>query len=85
MADKFELNRGLIKVAWPGGGGHLIAREAFEKIGEPYFMRIWDEKLGVNIGEDISFMRRCQDRVVDIWCDTNLHYGHLDTRVFFPE
>jgi cellulose synthase/poly-beta-1,6-N-acetylglucosamine synthase-like glycosyltransferase len=81
----FQINRGLVKAYWVGGGGILVAREVFEKIGEPYFMREWDQRREVEVGEDVAFMRRLKAKGIDVWCDTDLHYGHLGTAEWLPK
>ena len=67
-----------------GFGSVLIAREAFERIPEPWFMHDWrnagEDPGYIWPGHDVYFCRKAQEAGVPIYCDmslTSLHAGKV--------
>jgi len=73
----FEVNRGLIKVDVCGGGGLAVSRSVYERIKPPYYERMLNYDKKSLLGEDLSFFRRCQEKNISVWCDTDLLYQHI--------
>jgi len=62
-----------------GFGGIMIHPSVFEKIPYPRFQGGWNWEVGSYIGEDTKFYHNCTQFNIDIWCDTDLSYGHIHT------
>lgn len=73
----FETGRGLVKVDSMGFGGVMTAREVFDKVPYPRFIRTWDHDNNNAVGEDFCFYARCKEKGIDVWCDTDLTYQHM--------
>jgi len=76
---------GLIKVDAMGMGGVMVDPEVFETLDLPCFTMRWDSKLARYPGEDIQFYANCKKKGIDVWCDTNLVFGHIVTRALTIE
>jgi hypothetical protein len=70
---------GLHKVYAMGFGGIAMTADVLNTIHYPRFQMKWDDELKGMIGEDFSFYSRCKTAGIDVWCDTDLVYGHLIT------
>lgn len=77
--DDIIVGRGLIKVDAMGFGGIMTSPEVFKIMKKPYFQMTWNRKLKGTIGEDVKFYINCKHAGIDIWCDTNLLYEHINT------
>ena len=71
-------NTGLQKVDSMGFGGTMTAISVYDKLEEPWFEGVEGH------GEDVAFCKRCKDAGVQVWCDTDLHYGHLTLQARYP-
>jgi len=67
--------QGLVKVDLVGLAGVLIKREVLETIPKPWF------ELTPEYGEDTLFWMKCHNFGIDLWCDTDLIFGHIHTVV----
>ena len=76
---------GLVKVDAMGMGGVMMKPEIFEELDLPCFTMRWDSKLARYPGEDIQFYANCKKKGIDVWCDTNLVFGHIVTRAIILE
>lgn len=72
------VGQGLIKVDAMGFGGIMTSSKVFKMMKPPYFQMTWNRKLKGSIGEDIKFYTNCKHAGIDVWCDTNLFYAHLN-------
>ena len=70
---------GLTKVNGMGMGGVLISMDVFKQIEYPYF-KIHSSPTYQKHGEDMTFYFKCRDAGIDVWCDTDLQYGHMSMR-----
>jgi hypothetical protein len=77
--------RGLIKVGAMGMGGVMVDPEVFDKLDLPCFTMRWNSQLARYPGEDIQFYANCKKKGIDVWCDTNLVFGHIVTRALTIE
>lgn len=75
--EDFQLRQGLQKVDAMGMGGIMMSRKIFDYLEEPYFLRKWSYETDTLIGEDLCFYNRCRKAGVDVWCDSDLLYGHI--------
>ena len=75
----FESHKGLVKVDSMGMGGVMTAKEVFDKVKYPRFIRTWDHDNNNAVGEDFCFYARCKENGIDVWCDTDLVFQHLVT------
>jgi len=75
----FETSRGLVKVDSMGLGGVMMAKELFDIVKYPRFIKTWDPEQNHPVGEDFAFYYRCKENGVDVWCDTDLIFQHLVT------
>lgn len=75
-----EPNQGLMKVDAMGMGGVMTHPDVFSKLDLPCFTMRWNSQLARYPGEDVQFYANCKKANIDVWCDTNLVYGHLTTR-----
>lgn len=57
----------------------LIKRDVFNKIKEPWFEFVWDEKHTKYIGEDYSFCDKAKQAGIEIWCDPTVIAKHSKT------
>jgi len=81
--EDFKVNRGLVKVDSMGFGGMMTHPSVFDEIDYPRFQRKWFEGNDGDYyrhGEDVVFNEKCRDAGIDVWCDTDLHYGHMALR-----
>ena len=72
--------KGLHKIYAMGMGGVMTKPEVFEKLDLPCFTMRWDSKLNRNPGEDVQFYVNCKKAGIDVWCDSDLVFGHIATR-----
>jgi len=77
--DDVTPGQGLIKVDAMGFGGVMTSLEVFKMMKPPYFQMTWNRKLKGSMGEDVKFYQNCRHAGIDVWCDTNLWYEHLNT------
>ncbi len=82
---KIEPGNGLIKVDAMGMGGVMTHPDVFEKLDLPCFTMRWNSQLARYPGEDIQFYVNCRKKGIDVWCDTNLVFGHIKTRALVVE
>jgi len=68
---------GIVKVDAMGLGGVMMNPEVFKKMEYPWFRKSWDTRINDELGMDFTFYRNCARVGIDIWCDTDLVYGHL--------
>lgn len=72
--------QGLVKVDAMGMGGVMTHPDVFDKLELPCFTMRWDSKISRYPGEDIQFYANCKKAGIDVWCDTDLTFGHLVNR-----
>jgi hypothetical protein len=72
-----SLKCGVIKVDAMGLGGVMMHPSVFKKIPYPWFRMSWDKEFNVRPGMDFTFYNNCKRNGIDVWCDTNLVFGHL--------
>ena len=72
--------QGLIKCDAMGMGGVMMKPEVFEKLQLPCFTMRWEDDISRYPGEDVQFYANCKKAGIDVWCDTNLVFGHIATR-----
>jgi len=70
-------NDGLIKVDGMGFGGVMMTPKVFSKMPYPWFRMSWDNEINDRIGMDFVFYANCKRTGIDVWCDTDLVFGHL--------
>lgn len=63
-----------------GGGCMMIGKKIIDDFKEnnqvnESFRRMW--KMGVHVGEDLSFCYRVRDKGYKLWCDSTVKAGHL--------
>ena len=68
---------GVIKVGAMGLGGVMMSPSVFTKMEYPWFRMKWDDSINDTVGMDFTFYRNCDKAGIDVWCDTDLVYGHL--------
>lgn len=78
MMKRYTDIKGIMKVDASSISGSMMNPEIFNKFKFPYFKTGWSEVDNKYVGEDISFYKQCKDKDIDVWCDTDLKYGHLD-------
>ena len=76
---------GVIKVDAMGMGGVMVKPEVFEKLDLPCFTMRWESKIARYPGEDIQFYANCKKFGIDVWCDTDLIFGHIVTKAVILE
>ncbi len=74
------VNDGLVKVDGMGLGGVMMSPEVFRKMDYPWFRMLWNEEINSKLGMDFTFYNNCKKHGIDVWCDTDLVYGHLAVR-----
>lgn len=74
------LNQGLLEVDAMGFGGIMTHPKVFEKIPPPRFKMWYSEHEKDYVGEDVQFFKLCKEHGIKVWCDTDLTYGHLETK-----
>jgi len=74
------LRQGLVKVDAMGLGGIMVNPEVFKTMEYPWFRRMWNESEKELLGADFSFYANCKKANIDVWCDTNLIFGHMEVR-----
>jgi hypothetical protein len=74
------LHRGLIQVDGMGLGGIMVNPEVYKTMEYPWFRRMWNENEVALLGADYSFYANCKKAGVDVWCDTDLIFGHVEVR-----
>jgi hypothetical protein len=74
------LHQGLVKVEGMGLGGIMVNPEVFKTMEYPWFRRVWNENEKVLLGADFSFYANCKKAGIDVWCDTDLIFGHMEVR-----
>lgn len=75
-----SLHRGLVKVDGMGLGGIMVNPEVFRTIEYPWFRRMWNKEEKALLGADFSLYANCKKAGIDVWCDTDLIYGHMEVR-----
>ena len=79
----FKVNRGLVKIDSVGFGGIMTHPSVFDEIEYPRFQRSWiegDAGSYYRHGEDTVFHEKCAEHGIDVWCDTDLHFGHMSLK-----
>lgn len=71
------LNQGLIKVEATGLGGIMTNPEVFKTLEFPWFQQMWNTEKKYCLSVDLQFFEHCKKAGVDVWCDTDLIYGHI--------
>ena len=74
------LHQGVIKVEGMGLGGIMVNPEVFKTLKFPWFRRMWNEKEKILLSADFGFYANCKEADIDVWCDTNLIFGHVEVR-----
>ena len=74
-----EEGQGLVKVDSMGFGGIMMKPKVLEDMKFPWFKTQWNPKIKERPGEDVKFYCNCKEAGIDVWCDTNLIYGHVAT------
>ena len=81
-----KTNNGLQKIDCMGFGGVMMSPEVLNKLTKPYFLFMREETIFrdvAHIGEDFAFYWKCKRNVIDVWCDTDLQFGHLRTETVY--
>jgi hypothetical protein len=77
--------QGLVKVDAVGASALLVAREAFEKLSEPWFdfhyLPMGEGAVPRFIGEDIWFCKKLADAGISVYVDTTTTGPHLGDRL----
>jgi hypothetical protein len=79
-----------IQVDAVGGACFLVHREAMEAVRESsegeykWQDEIYNDTLGLNVGEDIVFSERIRDAGYDIWYHPGAIFGHVKPTIFGP-
>ena len=68
--------RGLIKCDAIGTGCIMIRRDVLEKMPQPWFEMLFDDKYKLIYGEDIYFCKKAQELGFDIFADRDRVCGH---------
>lgn len=68
---------GMHKVEAMGFGGIMISPKVFEIMEPPRFQGGWNWATNLYVGEDVKFYQNCKKHGIDVWCDTDLPYGHI--------
>ena len=66
---------GLQRVDAMGFGGVMTHPSVFSVLADPYFV----QDTHTRKGEDYYFYRKCKESGIEVWCDTDLTFGHLRT------
>lgn len=74
------LHQGLVKVEGMGLGGIMVKPEVFKAMEFPWFRRIWNQEEKALLGADFSFYANCMKAGIDVWCDTDLIFGHVEVK-----
>lgn len=79
-----EGKKGLEKVWMIGAGILLVDMELVKRTPRPWFEIRWDEKTGVEMGEDWYFIKKLSEAGADIWVDHDLskQVGHVGQFVY---
>ena len=72
--------QGLVECEAMGMGGVMMKPEVLEKLTLPCFTMRWEDSISRNPGEDVQFYANCKKAGIDVWCDTDLVFGHIATR-----
>ena len=72
--------KGMMRVDAMGMGGVMMKREVFDMIDFPYFLTGYSKVDDYHKGEDVHFFKQCKKEGVDVWCDADLHYGHIQSK-----
>lgn len=72
------LHQGLVKVEGMGLGGIMVNPEVFRSMEYPWFRRMWNQEEKELLGADYSFYANCKKNNIDVWCDTDLIFGHVE-------
>lgn len=75
--------QGMIRTCIIGGGGVLIRRAAFEKIGKEPWYEAGQFGNG-ELMEDIFISRKFEEAGVEMWVDCEQHMGHLTPASIWP-
>ena len=71
------LHQGLVKVDAMGLGGIMMHPSVFKTMEYPWFRRIWNQDVKKLFGADYSFYANCKEAGIDVYCDTDLIFGHV--------
>lgn len=74
---KVNSNQGVVKVDAMGLGGIMMSPKVFKILEPPYFRTTWKWSIAGRPGMDFQFYSNCKKAGVDVWCDTDLVYGHV--------
>lgn len=80
LQRKVVPGKGVIRVDAMGMGGVMMKPEVLEDLDLPCFTMRWVSKLSRYPGEDVQFYVNCKKHGIDVWCDTDLVFGHIVTR-----
>lgn len=69
---------GMTRVHAAGSAGMLIRREVLDAIDDPWF----ESHGGLN--EDLTFCAKVQEAGFDIFCDVDVHLGHMAPHTVWP-
>lgn len=75
---------GLIPIDGSGGGGLLLHRSVFERLGHPWW-NVTTQPDGSHGGEDLAFCRRLEAAGIQLWCDLETKIGHITEFTIVPE
>ena len=71
------LHQGLVKVEGMGLGGIMVSPVVFKTMEYPWFRRMWNKNEKALLGADFSFYANCKKAGIEVWCDTDLIFGHV--------
>ena len=77
---RISLRQGVIRVDGMGLGGVMTSPEVFKKMEYPWFRMTWNPDTKHRPAVDLQFFGNCKRAGVDVWCDTDLIYGHMAVR-----
>lgn len=77
---KIFINHGLLKVDGMGLGGVMTSPELFKTLKYPWFRQVWNKKDKRRLSVDLQFFSNCKKAGIDVWCDTDLIFGHVTVR-----
>ena len=74
------LHQGLVQVEGMGLGGVMVNPGVYRTMEYPWFRRLWNQEEVALLGADFSFYANCKKNGIDVWCDTDLIFGHVEVR-----
>jgi hypothetical protein len=73
---------GLVEVGYTGTSGMLIHRRVFDVMDPPFFRA--GQVAPHMVAEDVDFCQRAREHGFQVWCDTQVQFGHLACATLSP-